>query len=152
MPPKRAAPDDEYGVFDCHRRVQVQCGPDVDGDGQPESIVRIEGDVFLNGKSCKTIADSNDFWPAAKTFVVSGRAGKWRGAQVLGTEIKGDQQWQSTSAGFVRRRDGRFAIEWSFSFDGGDGCEGTDRTFYSLVRGKLRVLEKVADPTPCDEP
>lgn len=69
---------------------------------------------------------------------------------MLGTEIKGDQQWQSTTAGFVRRRDGRFAIEWSFTFDGG-GCEGTETTIYRLDRGKLRILEEVPDPTPCDE-
>jgi hypothetical protein len=144
--------NDDYGFPDCHRRVLLQCGPDIDGDGQQEAIVRIEGYVLLNGKSCKRISDSNDYWPVAKTFFASGRPGGWRNAQMLGADIVGDQQVQTTGAGFVRRRDGRVAIEFStYSFDGGNGCGGTNRVIYRPERGKLRIVENIPDTAPCDE-
>jgi hypothetical protein len=144
---------DDYGFPDCHRRVQLRCGPDLDGDGEPESIVRIEGYVLLNGKSCeKNMTDTNDFWPVAKTLVVSGGPGRWRALQALGSDIQGDQQSESTTAGFVRLRDGRFAIEYYVrSFDGGNGCEGRGSTIYEVNRGNLKIIEDIPDPVPCDE-
>jgi hypothetical protein len=122
-------------------------------ESAPSSAVIIEGYVLLNGKSCeKNMTDTNDFWPVAKTFVVSGRPGRWRELQVLGTDIEGDQQSESTTAGFVRLRDGRFAIEYYVrSFDGGSGCEGRGSTIYGVNRSKLKVIEDLPDPIPCAE-
>jgi hypothetical protein len=145
--------DDVYGFPDCHRRVQLQCGPDLDGDGRPESIVRIEGDVLVDHASCKTnMYNGNDFWPVAKTFIISGRLDGWRTVQKLGSEIQGAQQGESTTARFVRRRDAGYAIEWYTERDTGEGgCRAKERTIYRVVQRKLHVIEVVQDQRPCDE-
>ena len=82
---------EEYGPpTACHRQVQLACGPDLDGDGQPESIVHISWRTLLNGRSCGTIRNDNDYWDTGVTFLISGRAASWKAVAPLGIDIEGD--------------------------------------------------------------
>jgi hypothetical protein len=142
---------DSYGPpKPCHRRVQLACGPDVDGDGQPEAIVHITWRTLLNGTTCRTIRDSNDYWDTGVTFLVSGRAGKWRAVGPLGIDIEGDQQDEHSSAWFVRRRDGELAIRASTTNVSSDTmCTIGSYTVWRLRNGKLVALETGDNSEPC---
>ena len=143
---------EEYGPpTACHRQVQLACGPDIDGDGQQESIVHITWRTLLNGRSCRTIRDSNDYWDTGVTFLVSGRAPKWRAVAGLGIDVEGDQQDMHSYAGFVRRRGGEIVIRSSTSNVASDtNCQVGCYTVWRLSHGKLRSIEEGDDSEPCD--
>jgi hypothetical protein len=144
-------PQGEYGPpKDCHRQVSLFCGPDLDGDGTSESIVKIKWRTLLNERTCRTIRDSNDYWDTAVTFLVSGRAGKWKAIAPLGIDIEGDQQDMHTSAWFVRQRDGALAVRSTTTNVSSDTmCEFGDYVVWGLRHGQLRKLESGEVPRQC---
>ncbi len=135
----------------CHRRVQLACGPDIDGDGQPESIVHITWRTLLNGRNCRTIRDDNDYWDTGVTFLISGRAHAWRAVAPFGIDIEGDQQDMHSSAYFVRHRGGEILVRSSTSNVASDTmCTMSHYTTWRLGHGKLRSVEEGDDSPPCD--
>lgn len=142
--------EDAYGPpGSCGRKVELTCGPDLDGDGQPESIVRIAWRLLLAERTCQTIRDDNDFWNVSKIFLVSGNPDKLRAVATLEYEI--DQQARRAGAWFVRQRDGRIGVQsWYLSVASDTNCDSGAITRYSMERGKLRKVETRDDTTPCD--
>ena len=143
--------ESDYGPpDDCHRRVTLSCGPDIDGDGDKESIVQIKWRSVLNGQTCGTIRDSNDYWETAVTFLISGRAGKWRAVGSLGIDIEGDQQDMHTHASFVRRRNGELAVQSTTTNVASDTmCEFGHYVLWRLKNGELREIERGDASPPC---
>jgi hypothetical protein len=146
--------DSDYGPpTSCHRRLELVCGPDIDGDGQPEAIVHITWRTVLNGRTCRTIRDDNDYWDTGVTLLVSGRLGKWRAVAPLGVDIAGDQQVKESNAWFMRRRDGEIVVRSSWTNVASDTtCRFGQYTIWRLIEGKLVALETVDDSWPCPGP
>jgi len=144
---------DDYGFPGaCERRVTLTCGPDLDGDGQPESIARLAWLTPLNEERCAPGHPPQDYWENAKIFLVSGRVGRWRAVEPLGITINGDQQNEDRDATFVRRADGTGAIDLHESvFDGGNGCQWETDSLFTLRRGTLERIETVDRSPACNE-
>jgi hypothetical protein len=142
---------DDYGPpRECQREVRLTCGPDLDGDGEPESIVRVGWHALLNGSTCDD--KSHEYWRTAKLFLVTGRPGSFRALAPLAIDIDGDQQAMRSSAYFVRLRDGRSGVRTETLNEAADtGCDLGEYNVYALEHGKLRGLENGDDSPPCDE-
>jgi hypothetical protein len=142
--------NDGYGPpTACHREVRLFCGPDLDGDGSAEAIVRVQWRTLLNGRTCATIRDGNDYWITGKAFLVSGRAGAWRAVAPLGID-GGDEPTRQLSAWFVRRRSGEVVLRVAWSNVASDtNCEIGGYTVFRMRRGRLQKLEEGDDSPPC---
>jgi hypothetical protein len=143
--------EDDYGPpATCGRKVELTCGPDLDGDGVPEAIVTISWRLVLNDRTCATIRDDNDYWKTTKIFLVSGNPQKQKAVAPLGCE---SDEFAGTrvDAWFVRLRDGRVGVASSHTTEASDtGCDSGATTSYALERGKLRKTETRIDEPPCD--
>lgn len=144
--------EDDYGVpGDCERHIALQCGPDLDGDGQPESIASLSWLTPLNDESCTPGHPPMNNWENAKIFLLTGHAGHWRALVPLGITINGDQQNQSREADFVRRPDGTTAIHvHELEFDGGNGCSSDVDVVSGYDHGALRRIDFIDHSPPCD--
>jgi hypothetical protein len=144
--------DDDYGPpTTCERKVNLTCGPDLDGDGLPEEIVTVSWRLVLNERTCATIRDSNDYWKITRLLLVSGNPEKQRGVAVLQHQ---SDEFAGTSIGawFVRLRDGRLGVASSHTAEMSDsGCESGETITYALERGKLRKVESKIDEPPCPQ-
>jgi hypothetical protein len=134
----------------CERKVWLNCGPDLDGDGVPEAIVSINWRLLLNNTTCKTVGDDSNYFTVVYFLLVSGNPKKQRAVAALGSQSD-EFPGTSASASFVRLRDGRAGVESSYSTEASDtGCESGGSTFYALEHGKLRKVETRSDASPCD--
>jgi len=134
----------------CERKVQLNCGPDLDGDGLPETIVVITWRVLINNSPCKAIGDDSNYWNVTYWLLISGDPKKQKAVASLGSQ---SDEFPGTSAGasFVRLRDGRAGVESSYSTEASDtGCESGGTTVYAMERGKLRKVETRSEASPCD--
>ena len=147
----RKVAGDDYGPpTPCGRKVMLNCGPDLDGDGLPEAIVSITWRVVLNGRTCKTIRDDSDYWNVTGFLLISGNPEKQKAVAPLG-RLSDEFPGTRASASFVRLRDGRAGVESFYSSEASDtGCESGETTSYAMERGKLRKVETRSESSPCD--
>jgi len=142
--------EDGYGPPGaCGRKVELTCGPDLDGDGLPEAIVMVTWKLVLNERTCATIRDDNDYWNTTRIFLVSGNPQKQKAVAPL--EHKSDE-FAGTRIGawFVRMRDGRMGVASFHIAEASDsGCDSGATTTYAMERGKLREMETRIDEAPC---
>lgn len=142
--------EDDYGSpSTCGRKVELTCGPDLDGDGLPEAIVLVTWRLVLNERTCATIRDSNDYWNTTKIFLISGNPQKQKAVAPL--EHEGDE-FPGTRIGawFVHLRDGRTGVASSHISEASDsGCDSGATTTYAMERGKVRKIETKLDEPPC---
>lgn len=144
--------EDDYGPpTACGRKVELACGPDLDGDGLPEAIVQVTWKAVLNERTCATIRDDNDYWKTTKIFLISGNPRKQRGVAAL--EYASDEfPGKRISAGFTRLRDGRVGVSSSHDTEMSDtGCDSGATASYALERGKLRKIETRNEDAPCNQ-
>jgi hypothetical protein len=134
----------------CKRKVRLNCGPDLDGDGLPEAIVAINWRVLLNGSTCKTSGDDSTYWNVTYLLLISGNPQKQSAVAALGSQSD-EFPGTSASASFVRLRDGRAGVESSNSTEASDtGCESGETNVYAMEHGKLRKVETRSQASPCD--
>jgi hypothetical protein len=142
--------DDYGGPGDCHRQLRITCGPDLDGDGAPELIVRDDWAVLINGvESCAAIRDDNDYWPLTRIFLVRSTAQGLTAVAPLAHAIIGDQQSETAEAWFVQRAKGKPAVYVTETAQASDtGCEDGGFTIFELMNGKLREVARGSEPAP----
>jgi hypothetical protein len=143
--------DDGFGgPGDCHRALRVTCGPDLDGDGAPELIVRDDWAVLLNGVDrCSAIRDSNDFWPVARLFLVTSTARGLAAVAPLARAVVGGQQYETADAWFVQRPRGRAGIYVTETTEAGDtGCQDGGFRIFELEKAKLHEVATGSEPDP----
>ena len=147
---RKLAWEDDYGSpTACGRKIELTCGPDLDGDGLPEAIVTATWRLVLNERTCATIRDDNDYWQTTKIFLVSGNPRKQRAVAPL---QHASDEFPGTRIGawFVRLRDGRMGVASSHVSEASDtGCDSGATTTYALERGKLREVETRIDESAC---
>jgi hypothetical protein len=140
---------DDYGApGDCHRKLRVVCGPDLDGDGAPELIVRDDWAVLINGVDhCSAIRDDNDFWPITRIFLVRSTARGLTAVALLARAIIGDQQNETAEAWFVQRPNRKVGVYVTETAEASDtGCEDGSFTIFELTNGKLREVARGSEP------
>jgi hypothetical protein len=140
--------EDDYGPpTACGRKVDLTCGPDLDGDGLPEAIVLVSWRLVLNERTCATIRDDNDYWNTTKIFLASGNPQKQKAIAPL---VHQSDEFPGTRIGawFVRLRDGRVGVASSHASEASDtGCDSGATTMYAMERGKLRKVEtRIEEP------
>jgi hypothetical protein len=144
--------EDDYGPpTTCGRKVNLDCGPDLDGDGLPEAIVAVTWKLMLNGRTCATVRDHNDYWTTKKIFLVSGNAQKQKAVAALEHESE-EFPGNSSSAWFVRLPDGRAGVATSNVNEASDsGCLSGATIRYAMEHGRLREMETKIDEPPCPQ-
>jgi hypothetical protein len=144
--------DVDYGPpTTCDRKVYLQCGPDLDGDGLPEAIVAVTWKLMLNGRTCATVRDDNDYWRVKKIFLISGNAQKQKVVATLEHESE-EFPGSSGSAWFVHLRDGRAGVATSHVSEASDsGCESGETITYAMEQGRLRKKETRIEDPPCPQ-
>ena len=143
--------DDDYGgPGNCHRELRITCGPDLDGDGSPEFIVRDDWAVLLNGVDrCSAIRDGNDFWPVTRIFLVRSMAHGLTAVAPLAHAVVGDQQSETADAWFVERPKGRVGIYVTETAQNGEtGCENGGFRILEFENGKLHDVASGSEPDP----
>lgn len=144
--------EDDYGSpTACGRKVELSCGPDLDGDGVQEAIVRVSWRLMLAGRTCRTVRDDNDYWNVTKIFVISGSPQKQKAIAPLDHECD-EFPGRRVSGWFVRLRDGRIGVESSSLSETDTGCDEHATTSYALERGKLREIATKIEEQPCGAP
>jgi hypothetical protein len=144
--------DVDYGPpTTCERKVNLDCGPDLDGDGLPEAIVTVTWKLILNGRTCATVRDDNDYWRVKKIFLISGDAQTQKAVAALEHESE-EFPGSSASAWFVRLRDGRAGVATSHVSEASDsGCESGETITYAMDQGRLRKKETKIEEPPCPQ-
>ncbi|HEY4187936.1 MAG TPA: VCBS repeat-containing protein [Polyangia bacterium] len=133
------------------RDLRMFCGPDVDGDGDRDFIVRASFDNPENGAS-ELDADLLTY-----TFLASKRAGSWRALGPLTADLTGDRDVEQSVA-FVRRPSGQWAVEVErSSFASETGCRITGYEVFAWRGSALATVEAgdrspVCAPCGCDHP
>lgn len=133
------------------RDLRVFCGPDVDGDGERDFIVRASFDNPENG------ASELDAALLTYTFLASKRAGSWRALGPLTADLTGDHDVEQRVA-FVRRASGQWAVEVErSSFASETGCRITGYEVFAWRQSALATVEAgdrspVCAPCGCDHP
>ena len=135
--------DVDYGPpTTCERKVNLDCGPDLDGDGLPEAIVAVTWKLMLNGRTCATVRDHNDYWRVKKIFLILRRcpeAESRRRAGIRERGVPGQQRQRmvrppprrSCGRGYVpRQRDVRQRMR-----------VGRNHHLYAMDQGRLRKKE-----------
>lgn len=143
--------DDGYGgPGNCHRELHITCGPDLDGDGTPEFIVRDDWAVLINGiDRCSAIRDDNDFWPLTRIFLVRSMEQSLTAVAPLARAVVGDQQSQTADAWFVQRPKGRVGIYVTETAVASDtGCQDGGFRILELKNGKLYEVASGSEPDP----
>jgi hypothetical protein len=143
--------DDDYGgPGNCHRELRITCGPDLDGDGSPEFIVRDDWVVLLNGVDrCSAIRDGNDYWPVTRIFLVRSMAQGLTVVAPLARAVVGDQQSETADAWFVQRPKGGVGIYVTKTAQASDtGCEHGGFRILKLENGKLHEVASGSEPDP----
>lgn len=125
----------------CHRTVHLTCGPDLDGDGDPEAIVQLQGWAATDDAPCETVQASDEHWLLTHTFLATRHHGAWRALGRLDAGLSADDP-EARRAGFVRRAGGRHAVrvDWT-SLTSDSGCRIAGYEIVEWRGGALRRLE-----------
>ena len=128
------------------RDVRLYCGPDVDGDGERDAIVRLS---FDNPDTNESALDAEQL---SYTFLASKHGGSWRALGRLTADVTGDRDIEQ-SVVFVRRASGQYAIEIErSSFASETGCRITGYEILAWRAGALATVEagdRSPKCTPC---
>jgi hypothetical protein len=117
------------------RDVRLFCGPDVDGDGERDAIVRL---AFDNPDTNESAMDAEQL---RYTWLASRHGGTWRTVGRLSADVTGDRDVEQTVA-FVRRPTGQYAIEIErSSFASETGCRITGYELVAWRAGALATVE-----------
>jgi len=117
------------------RDVRLFCGPDVDGDGERDAIVRLAFDNPDTNESAIGAEQLSYTWLASK------HGGTWRALGRLAADVTGDRDVEQTVA-FVRRTTGQYAIEIErSSFASETGCRITGYEILAWRGGALATVE-----------
>jgi len=117
------------------RDVRLFCGPDVDGDGQRDAIVRL---AFDNPDTNESAIDAEQL---SYTLLASKRSGAWHALGRLTADVTGDRDVEQSVA-FVRRPTGQYAIEIErSSFASETGCRITGYELVAWRAGALVTVE-----------
>ena len=117
------------------RDVRLYCGPDIDGDGVRDAIVRLSFD------DPEAAASEIDGSQLSYTWLASKGGGTWRALGRLSAELTGDRDVQQQIA-FVRRGAGRYAIEIErSSYASETGCRITGYEVFAWRDGALATVE-----------
>jgi hypothetical protein len=127
------------------RDIRIFCGPDIDGDGDRDAIVRVS---FDNPESS---ASEIDGALITYTVLASKHASAWRALGPLTADITGDHDVQQ-SVTFVRRPSGPWAVEVErSSFASETGCRITGYEVFAWRAGVLATVE-AGDRSPACAP
>jgi len=127
------------------RDVRVFCGPDIDGDGERDAIVRL---AFDNPENTASTIDADQL---TYTWLASKHGGSWRALGKLTADVTGDRDVQQNVA-FVRRAQGQFAIEIErSSYASETGCRITGYEVMAWRAGALATVE-AGDRSPACAP
>jgi hypothetical protein len=133
--------DDDRGTARGRRDVHLICGPDLDGDGDRESVVRI---VWWPAAG---VADESPF---AQVLLASKHQGLWRIVADLGVDTDADQQPPGETVTFVRPAGGKLAIRVErSSFTSDTGCRIVGYEVFALQSGTLHRLAAGDNSPPC---
>lgn len=128
------------------RDVRVFCGPDVDGDGERDAIVRLS---FDNPDTNESALDAEQL---SYTWLASKHGASWRALGRLSADVTGDRDIEQ-SVNFVRRGSGQYAIEIErSSFASETGCRITGYEILAWRAGALATVEagdRSPKCTPC---
>jgi len=117
------------------RDVRLFCGPDVDGDGERDAIVRL---AFDNPDTNESAIDAEQL---SYTFLASKHGVAWRALGRLSADVTGDRDVEQ-SVVFVRRPTGQYAIEIErSSFASETGCRITGYELIGWRAGALATVE-----------
>jgi len=134
-------PDDGAGAVapaDRPRAVRLFCGPDLDHDGDPESIV----EVRWRSRDDEAATSEDGGAEVTRTFLASRHGTVWRAVAPLASSSDDDEAAPpSRRAYFVRRPRGETAIrvEWT-SAASDKGCALGGFELFALRRGVLHRL------------
>jgi hypothetical protein len=125
----------------CHRTVRLTCGPDLDGDGDPEAIVELQGWTGTDDAPCDTLKATEEHWLLTHTFLASRHHGVWRALGRLDAGLSTDDA-EPRRAAFVRRAGSGPAIriDWT-SITSESGCRIAGYEILAWRAGALRRLE-----------
>jgi len=127
------------------RDVRLFCGPDVDGDGERDAIVRLNFDNPETGQSAIDAEQLSYTWLASK------RGGGWHALGRLTADVTGDRDIEQSVA-FVRRASGQYAIEIErSSYASETGCRITGYEVFAWRAGALVTVE-AGDRSPACAP
>jgi hypothetical protein len=131
------------------KAVRVDCGPDLDGDGDPEAVVTLTrpydgppGDGHADPESIDLI------------FLASRHGSKWRAVVPLGIDgsIPGIEGSTGTSVQFVTLVDGRPALAIRRTGGGGGDCDcdSESTSVATLEHGQLQARGTFETGRPCE--
>jgi hypothetical protein len=156
---------------DCHRQVRLVCGPDLDGDGDPEAIVEVSW--WFSDDCAAAAREDGGGVPVMKTFLASRHRAVWRAVAPLSVASSDEVPRESvalSAAGagavapaprrsyFVRRPRGETGVrvEWS-SATSDTGCALGGYQVFALRAGALHQVEagdsaRLCAPCGCHDP
>jgi hypothetical protein len=125
----------------CHRTVHLTCGPDLDGDGDAEAIVQLQGWVATDDAPCDTAKATDEHWLLTHTFLATRHQGVWRAVSRLDAGLSADDP-DARRATFVRRAGSGPAIrlDWT-SLTSDSGCRIAGYEILEWRAGALHRLE-----------
>jgi hypothetical protein len=142
---------------DCGLTVETRCAPDLDGDGNEETLVRLSWTIAVSDglhQSCATLlaqADPNNGWPAELVVAMTHARAAWRALGVVTFKRAGDQRCTNDDQldGFDRRPDGQAAIVGHVCLDPdcGDGAVDCEDWRLTVAAGRL-VRTATKRPSP----
>lgn len=126
----------------CHPAVKVTCGPDLDGDGDPEAIVQVQGWTAADDAPCAELRAGDDHWLATHTFLATRHRDAWRVVARIDAGLTAADEPEARRATFVRRPGGRpgVRVEWT-SLTSESGCRIAGYQLLELRAGVLHRLE-----------
>jgi hypothetical protein len=130
------------------KRVRVTCGPDIDGDGFAESVVRLTFPYRVASGEELVEVSSIDL-----IFLASRRASRWHAVAPIGIDgsIPGVEGSIDTSAWFVTLADGRAGVAVKRMTGGGGDCDchTEEVSIVTLERGGLQTQGTFNTGRPC---
>ena len=94
--------------------------------------------LILNGRTCATVRDDNDYWRVKKIFLISGDAQKQKAVAALEHE---SEEFPGSSGMATSH-----VSEMSDS-----GCESGETITYAMDQGRLRKKETKIEEPPCPQ-
>lgn len=128
------------------KAVQIECGPDFDGDGSVEAVVTLT----YQAPRYETV----EYPPIQLILLATRRGTKWQAIAPLGISgsILGIEGSFSTSTRFVTLADGRRALTVERDWGGGGDCDCDNQeiSVAPLQHGKLQTRARFETAKPCE--
>lgn len=126
----------------CHPTVKLTCGPDLDGDGDAEAIVQLQGWTAVDDTPCADLRPTDDHWMVTHTFLATRHGEAWRIVARLDAGLGAADEPDARRASFAKRIGGRpvVRVDWT-SLTTESGCRIAGYEILELRGGALRRLE-----------